>query len=1159
MKIGSGIVAAVTLLALTNGSAFAGSHRFVSSATFQTVADTGKAVSKGNTLVGRAVLPAATFAKGPTSGTLIGKGPINGQATPFVNKQPVQGFSAILKNNDGTFSAMLDNGFGSIENSSDFHLRVYTIQPDFKTKTGGKGGINVLSFIELQDPDKKIPFAIVNHFSKERILTGADFDIESMQQAADGTLWFGDEFGPFLIHTDAKGKVLEAPIALPDFDNPGKEIRASQNPYSEESSALRIMNAVSSHARMNGSKKTPVFSPYYVMLDDKNPNTFVPDRQVPPTGSGLAKASSDIFNVTALKNAGYPVVAWTVNDKPSMEALLKLGISGIISDRPDLLWEVVKSYDGNADGKADFLDADGLINGKLFDAQGHRGGRNLRPENTIPAFEAALDYYMTTLELDCGITKDGIPVLDHDPYIESAKARRADGKPYTIADEVLIKNYTAAEIQSTFIADKLLAGRPEQKNDRALSPVSVAFAKAKGWRDAYVMPTLQDVFDFVSFYESYYKGKAGKNHPDALRRAKTAERVRFNIETKINPRTDTDDKGVAFNERTVTAEPFAKAVAEVILRNKWQDRADIQSFDFATLLEVQKKYSSIRTVYLFGDFPKVGNVEDGTNLQDQDGKNTPWLGGLYWPYRQTAMSNPFRARSSGGFEGMAYSQWENKLFPLLEQPLVGGESRTLLIHEFDLASKTYTGKKFKYILEPKASAIGDFVLFSKNRGLVIERDGSQGDLNGFKAIYEIEWKGDNKPVGKRLAVNLMNIADTDGISLPGKEGDVGLGTQFAFPFTTIEDVVVFDDKKIGVINDNNYPFSVGRHVGSKEADDTEFIIVELERALGTEKIEGYTGFTLINADTDKDIMQLKEGDKVYLPALPTRNLNIQADFGGGAVGSVVFDWNDKKKVKVENFREYTLAGDDKGDYKALTLPAGVHTLIATPYSLPDGKGSAGQPIKVTFAAELGAIINFTLVNADTDTDLMPLKDGDKLDLATLPTRNLNIRANTDTEAIESVVFGLNEQASAKVENFPAYTLGGDDLGDYKSFTLPVGKHTLTATPYAADHGAGVAGKSLSITFEVMDSETSVASAVETAHMKLYPNPSEEVVHVQLEQYPGKTVQISIWDASGNQVHSEEKTIATGNETITLDVARLGLKKGLFYIKVGSQVIRMQKN
>ncbi len=84
-----------------------------------------------------------------------------------------------------------------MENSADYHLRCYTITPDFKTKEGGTGTITIEDFIELHDPDNHIPFAITNHFTQDRVLTGADFDIESVQRTSDGTLWFGDEFGLF--------------------------------------------------------------------------------------------------------------------------------------------------------------------------------------------------------------------------------------------------------------------------------------------------------------------------------------------------------------------------------------------------------------------------------------------------------------------------------------------------------------------------------------------------------------------------------------------------------------------------------------------------------------------------------------------------------------------------------------------------------------------------------------------------------------------------------------------------------------------------------------------------------------------------------------------------------------------------------------------------
>jgi glycerophosphoryl diester phosphodiesterase len=84
-------------------------------------------------------------------------------------------------------------------------------------------------------------------------------------------------------------------------------------------------------------------------------------------------------------------------------------------------------------------------------------------------------------------------------------------------------------------------------------------------------------------------------------------------------------------------------------------------------------------------------------------------------------------------------------------------------------------------------------------------------------------------VNKELAVDLLRISDPHRISEPGQPGDVGIGRSFAFPFTTIEDILFFDGKHIGVLNDNNFPFSVGRHVGSGQPDDNDFIVIKLDR------------------------------------------------------------------------------------------------------------------------------------------------------------------------------------------------------------------------------------------------------------------------------------------------------------------------------------------
>jgi hypothetical protein len=173
------------------------------------------------TLLARAILPSDAYQPGPTSGTAIL--PNNGVTPPFLapNGQPIPGFSAVLDAGHGEFWGMPDNGFGAKTNSADFLLRLYRIRPDFKTATGGSGTVAVLGHLQLRDPDGRIPFALTR---PDRILTGADFDLEAVRRAKGGTFWFGEEFGPFLLHTDATGKVLEAPIPLPGVQSP-------QNPF----------------------------------------------------------------------------------------------------------------------------------------------------------------------------------------------------------------------------------------------------------------------------------------------------------------------------------------------------------------------------------------------------------------------------------------------------------------------------------------------------------------------------------------------------------------------------------------------------------------------------------------------------------------------------------------------------------------------------------------------------------------------------------------------------------------------------------------------------------------------------------------------------------------------------------------------------------------
>jgi glycerophosphoryl diester phosphodiesterase len=171
-------------------------------------------------LEGRAVLPVATYSDGPPAGAaLVPAGSqttvINGIQFPTPS-QPVEGFSGIVEGRRrGEWLAMADNGFGSKANSKDFHIRAYVLRPDFKTARGGTGGVEVGPYIEFTDPNHLIGFPI-QHEGIDRVLTGADIDPESIQRGRDGTLWVGDEFGPWVLHFDADGRLLDAPYELPD-------------------------------------------------------------------------------------------------------------------------------------------------------------------------------------------------------------------------------------------------------------------------------------------------------------------------------------------------------------------------------------------------------------------------------------------------------------------------------------------------------------------------------------------------------------------------------------------------------------------------------------------------------------------------------------------------------------------------------------------------------------------------------------------------------------------------------------------------------------------------------------------------------------------------------------------------------------------------------
>ncbi len=115
------------------------------------------------------------------------------------------------------------------------------------------------------------------------------------------------------------------------------------------------------------------------------------------------------------------------------------------------------------------------------------------------------------------------------------------------------------------------------------------------------------------------------------------------------------------------------------------------------------------------------------------------------------------------------------------------------------------------------------------------------------------------------------------------------------------------------------------------------------------------------------------------------------------------------------------------------------------------------------------VTGFVLINAESDEDLIPLTDGATVDLATMPTTALNLRAQTVPIRVGSVRFMLNDNPYFAIENLFPYTLAGDTRGDAMAWTLPTGTYTLTAIPYSAAMVTGTAGISHTIAFTLVNS------------------------------------------------------------------------------------------
>ena len=199
--------------------------------------------------------------------------------------------------------------------------------------------------------------------------------------------------------------------------------------------------------------------------------------------------------------------------------------------------------------------------GAGFDLQAHRGGLGLAVESSPLSFGTALDLGVRTLELDVQITADGQPVITHDRQVN----------PRVCTGEFVgryVKALTLAQLRTLDCGSTQKPGHPQQR----LSPGSR-------------MMLLDDVF--------------------ALVRARGAEDVRFNIETKVEAGAPAE---------TAPREQFVQVVAARVRASGFADRVAIQSFDWGALIRMRQVAPELPLVALTQpSFLRPGS---------------PWLGGI---------------------------------------------------------------------------------------------------------------------------------------------------------------------------------------------------------------------------------------------------------------------------------------------------------------------------------------------------------------------------------------------------------------------------------------------------------------------------------------------------------------------------------------------------
>jgi glycerophosphoryl diester phosphodiesterase len=242
----------------------------------------------------------------------------------------------------------------------------------------------------------------------------------------------------------------------------------------------------------------------------------------------------------------------------------------------------------------DVLKYNGIPGSGRIQIYAHRAGRGLMPEQTLPAYVAALRLGVDYVDMDIGMTKDGILVITHDPTLNPNLTRDQDGE--WIEEKIPIKNLTLCELQK-YDVGRLKPGTEYASYFPYQRPV-----------DHTPIPTLKEIVQFV-------KKTAG-------------DKVGFEVEIKTDPTKP---------ELTVAPKEFAQALYQLITEEGISNRTEIQASDWRCLIELNKLDKNLKPAYL----------SDQTTVVMDDTEKGTWTVGLL--PKDFGYSLPKMVKSLGGY------------------------------------------------------------------------------------------------------------------------------------------------------------------------------------------------------------------------------------------------------------------------------------------------------------------------------------------------------------------------------------------------------------------------------------------------------------------------------------------------------------------------------